>query len=168
MVLIGAGRLGDRNYLPLATRRGTSIRNERRMERAPEALREAVEIWKKERPAADLRSLTAVYDCMGLVFACRRTCVELSELKMILHDDEYRRLSEPEEVEIGDIVTYHNEYGVAHVGIVVDVGRHLTTTRSITIMSKWGGNGEYIHPVDHVPGAYGQHVEYWTERKRDL
>jgi len=32
-------------------------------------------------------------------------------------------------------------------------------------MSKWGGDGEYIHPVDHVPDAYGQHIEYWTERK---
>ena len=166
MVLIGAGRPGDRNYLPLATRRGTSIRNEQRMEQAPEALRAAVEIWQRERPAAQLRSITAVYDCMGLVFACRRTCVELSELNMVLRDDEYRRLSEPEEVEIGDIVIYYNEHGVTHVGIVVDVGRHLTTARSITIMSKWGSNGEYIHPVNHVPEAYGQHVEYWTERKR--
>jgi cell wall-associated NlpC family hydrolase len=165
MVIIGAGKPGDRNYLPLATRRGRSIENTLRMERAPEALGASVKIWNRQRPAAQLRSITAVYDCMGLVFACRRTWVELGELHKILQDDEYQRLSGPEEVEIGDIVIYYDGGRATHVGVVVDVGRHLTTTRSITVMSKWGADGEYIHPVNHVPEAYGQHVEYWTERK---
>lgn len=84
---------------------------------------------------------------------------------MILYDDEYQKLGTTEEVEIGDVVVYYAAHDSTHVGIVVDVGRHLTTTRSITVMSKWGGEGEYIHPINHVPDAYGQRLEFWTDRK---
>jgi hypothetical protein len=58
MVVLGAGEPGDRNYIPLATRQGSTIRNERRLEAPPERMREAIKQWQRLRPQARLRSAT--------------------------------------------------------------------------------------------------------------
>lgn len=166
MVVIGAGKLGNHAHLPLATRRGRAIANEMRMEHSPDRLRAAVELWARERPNARLRSATAVYNCMGLAFASRRTWIDTDQLPPILQDDGYRRLAGPEEVEVGDTVVYSNGGSVTHVGVVIDISYGLNMTRNITVISQWGADGEYIHAVDHVPNVYGQHKEYWTDRRQ--
>ena len=63
-VIIDAGSPRDRASIPLATRSGTYIPNERVPERSPEALKAAARIWKGKFPHIQVRSLTAVYNCM--------------------------------------------------------------------------------------------------------
>lgn len=167
-VLIGAGGPSDRAHLPLATRRRTTIPNEKRLERNPAALRAAVELWSEKHPSARLRSATAVYNCMGLVFASRRTWIDPIHLPIILRDDEYRQLAGPHEIQPGDIIVYRDKHdrGVSHVGVIVEIKPEIqTASRRITVMSQWGGDGEYLHLIDDVPDAYGKLIEYWTDRR---
>lgn len=152
--------------LLLATRQGNQIPNERRMEQAPETLRAVKELYER-RPTVRARSLTGVYNCMGMVFAARRTCIEPDYLRMILEDDEYHRLSGPDRAEQGDVVVYRDAAGdVAHVGLVAQVNVSLSPpTRQISVLSQWGAYGEYFHRVDDVPQQLGTPVEYWSDRK---
>jgi hypothetical protein len=153
--------------LPLATRQGQKIPNERRMELLPATLRFAREKNRRENPAARLRSLTGVYNCMGMVFASRRTWAWPEDLGMILSDDEYHRLPGPEQVEVGDVVVYRSPLGaVEHVGLVAQVNIDLQqATRRIFVLSKWGALGEYLHQLDDVPELLGTPAEYWSDRK---
>lgn len=153
--------------LPLATRQGRTIPNERRMELPPGTLRFAREKYERDKPAARLRTLTGVYNCMGMAFASRRTWVWPEDLGMILEGDEYHRLSGPDQAELGDVVVYHSPLGsVEHVGLVAQVNIDLRqATRQIFVLSKWGALGEYFHQIDDVPELLGAPAEYWSDRK---
>src|SRR5688572_17421766 len=106
--------------LLLQTRARWQIPNELRPERNPEALRAAIAIIRGFNPDAILRSITATYNCVGMVVASRRTWVDPEHLVRILLEDGYRRLNRQEEAELGDVVIYHDHNGAAcHVGIVV-------------------------------------------------
>jgi hypothetical protein len=96
------------NTLLLQTRARWLIPNEMRPERHPAALKAAVEIAKAIIPEAILRSITATYNCVGLVVASRRTWVDPEHLVRILREDGYRQLSGPEGMEFGDVVIYHD------------------------------------------------------------
>lgn len=162
-LVIGRGGPGDLRAIPLATKRGTHIRNERRLERPPDGLRAAVRLVAQERPLARFRSITNTYNCVGMAFASRRTWVDIDEIRLILNEDGYRQIEAPE---IGDIVIYRNpEYDVKHVGVVLE-NRPLEAAGKpvVMVLSKWGGDGEYIHAVDYVPEALGRPTDYWTER----
>jgi len=136
------------------------------MELSPLTMRSAVEKYLNDYPRAKLRSATSVYNCMGLVFGSRRTWIFPDQLTKILTDDEYKKLSGPEEVEIGDVVIYHDEEGRPnHIGVVTDKSFNAQLNPIITVTSQWGAAGEYIHPVDGAPEFYGRRVEYWTDRR---
>lgn len=166
MVVLGAGEPGDRNYIPLATREGSIIRNERRLEAPPERMREGISQWQRLRPQARLRSATQTYDCMGMVFASRRTTVGTDQLRMILREDGYRWVS-PDDLDVGDVVIYSRSEEATHVGIISCFKK--TEFGDITlVLSKWGAYPEYEHPIDYVPEAYGKPVEYWTDRRPPL
>lgn len=153
--------------LPLATRKGRQIPNDRRAEQHPERLRVAKEMWETAHPSAQARSLTGVYNCMGMVFATRRTWIDPDELKMILEDDEYRQLSPNEHVVPGDIVVYKDGSGaVSHVGIVSEIRVDLAIAkREVRVLSQWGRDGEYFHRVNDVPQGLGSPSEFWTDRR---
>ena len=166
--LIGAGGPSDRAYLPLATRCGTIIPNERRHELPPAALRAAVEFWERARPNARLRSATAVYNCMGLIFASRRTWVDPDDLDTILEEDEYRQLAGAHEAQTGDVIVYRDrrDHSVCHVGVIVEIKPEIQTASwKITVISQWGAMGEYFHLIDDVPELLGEPMEYWTDRR---
>ena len=74
--IVNPGGSEDRRSIQLATRKNTPIRNERRPERPPESLRAAADIWCNEFTKNRLRSLSATYNCVGMVFATRRTWIE--------------------------------------------------------------------------------------------
>ena len=153
--------------LPLATRKGRQIPNDRRMEQPPARLRAAKEIFER-RATVRSRSLTGVYNCMGMVFASRRTCVEPEYLQMILEDDEYHRLSSPDQAVPGDVVVYRDDQRtVVHVGLVAQVIPNLRRegTSEIVVLSQWGADGEYVHRVDDVHPSLGAPAEYWSDRK---
>ena len=167
--IIGAGGPSDRASIPLATRHGSFIPNERRREKHPEQLKASIELLDRELPAAKLRSATALYNCMGLVFASRRTWVDTGELETILLEDDYKRLAGPDGARIGDVVVYGREDEVRHVGVIVGTQVNLMTgSREISVMSKWGADGEYIHELDYVPALLGRPSAFWTDRRSVL
>jgi hypothetical protein len=150
-------------------RRKWPIPNELRPERNPAALRAAIEIARGIIPDAIFRSISATYNCGGMVVADRRTWVYPPDVIVALAEDGYRRLNSPDEAEIGDVVIYHDDRGAAcHFGFVIR--KNLLTPGepgdALTVMSKWGADGEYIHPASRVPSALGTPAEYWTDRRR--
>lgn len=164
-LVIGGGSEADKNSIPLATRAGKRINNERRLERSPAAMREAARLWTTEIPSARVRSLSARYNCMGMVFAARRVWVDISEVSRILAEDGYSRLGGIRDLQIGDIVVYARASVFAHVGVVVRVEPLAEGGRAlITVLSQWGADGEYLHPLTDVPLLCGVPVEFWTDR----
>jgi hypothetical protein len=145
------------------------IPNEPRRERAEISLRSSVDIMNQAHPNALLRSITATYNCVGLVVASRRTWVEPDHLLTILIQDGYQRLRGPEETEVGDMVVYRDGHGdVSHVGLVSR--KRILDPRNgadyLQVLSKWGADGEYFHDLNDVPYLLGRPAEYWTDRKR--
>ena len=70
-------------------------------------------------PKATARSLRSLYNCMGMVFASRRTWIDPEHLEMILEDDEYQRIVSEAELQVGDLVIYRGDNNqVTHVGII--------------------------------------------------
>jgi hypothetical protein len=164
--IIGPGSPNDKASIPLATSCGTYIPNERRLEADPSTLRAMLDFQKKYHPSARLRSLTQVYNCMGLVFASRRTCIDLDYLKMILKDDNYVKVVDGMDAKVGDIVIYRDNYELKHLGIIINVNLDLPkATHEFEVLSQWGSHGEYLHSLKDVPKSYGTDVEVWTERR---
>lgn len=153
--------------LLLSTRRGRQIPNDRRRERPPAAMSAARELVLSSRPTARVRSLTSIYNCMGMVFATRRTTVLPDELEMILEDDDFRRISFEWELMAGDVVVYRDTTGfVVHVGLVAEIRTNLSDgSREVIVLSQWGADGEYFHRVDDVNPVLGSPAEYWTDRR---
>jgi len=117
-------------------------------------------------PSARVRSLSSVYNCMGMVFASRRTWIDPEHLYMILEDDDYRRVLHEGELVRGDLVIYRDEEGhVTHVGLVAEVRTNLREARwEVIVLSQWGEVGEYFHHIDDVEPNLGKPTEYWTDR----
>jgi len=152
--------------IPLATRSGKKIENEQRYDRHPSAMQEAVKIWLTQFPNITPRSLTAIYDCMGLVFASRRTWIDISLINFILHEDGYHQINITN-VELGDIIIYRNINTITHVGIIIEKKPSIEPAKwNIRVMSQWGADGEYIHSSADIPHLYGVDAEYWTDRKQ--
>lgn len=153
--------------IDLATRAGNPIANDRRPETNPVSLKEAEKIIREAHKSAITRSLTSKYNCMGLIFASRRTWVDTDQLELILNDDDYTKLPSLNNVVEGDVVIYKDNGGqITHVGLVSDVKPNLTDgSRVITILSQWGRDGEYFHRIDDVNFRLGIPAEAWTDRK---
>src|ERR1039457_4126012 len=116
--IIDLGSLGDRNTIDLATSKKRRIPNAQRPEWRPDRLADAMRWITRSHPAVRLRSLTATYNCVGMAFANRRTCIEPDHVKMILEDDGYEEV-EPRDVLPGDLVIYRdNEGNISHVAVV--------------------------------------------------
>lgn len=166
VIVLGAGGPRDAAYIPLATRRGSRIRNERRPEQPPVRLKAAVQHWTQAYPEIRVRSVTGVYNCMGLAFASRRTWVDTDQLSMILDEDEYHRIRGPQEMQVGDLVVYRRNGEAAHIAVVVKLEPLVATASwKVTVVSQWGADGEYVHPMEDVPELLGTPVEYWTDRR---
>ena len=107
--------------------------------------------------------LTQVYNCHGLTFASRRTWIyNTNEIDKILKDDKYIEIKDEKDVLPGDIVTYSDESGITHSGIVVQVDLPKTEVDliNIIILSKWGRLKEVIHNVHYSPYSNGL-KKYW-------
>ena len=127
----------------------------------------AQEDMQDHHPEARLRSLRSDYNCLGLVFANRRTWIDPDQLALILSDDGYRRVVDEGDLQPGDVVVYRSTGGaVVHVGIVSTLTPNLLTASwEVQVLSQWGAAGEYFHRVDNVHPMLGTPSEYWTERQ---
>jgi len=54
----------------------------------------------------ETRSLSAIYNCFGLVFASRRTALEREDIDRILDEDAYTFVARRADVREGDIIVY--------------------------------------------------------------
>jgi hypothetical protein len=83
------------------------------------------------RPAARLRSITATYNCPGMVFASRRTCIDPMHLSRRLLDDGYRLLKPCEAARPGDVVVYKNKIKEpVHVGVAIEANPNVDPCRA--------------------------------------
>lgn len=171
--VINSGSPNDKHSIPLATRCGNHIPNERRMEHCPQQLKAAQEYMLKGHPGRTPRSLSSTFNCMGHVFACRRTCIEPEYfIKLIAKDDGYRRLGETENPMPGDVAVYVSQrsHTVEHIGVIIDVGVDIMKARvPLKVLSQFGSDGEYLHKADDLPEGLSVSVgplnlTIWTER----
>jgi len=120
--------------------------------------------WLRELVGVSVRSWsTYPYNCMGMVFAARRSAIDPKHVYRILRDDEYRRIG-VDELSIGDVVVYELLGTPSHVGIIAEIRRSGPLSTPFVI-SKWGDIlPEFIHPVDQVPDLLGNPTGYFTDR----
>lgn len=122
-------------------------------------------------PGIRTRSLSATYNCYGLVFANRRTVIPFPEdVQLLLDDDGYQRITERSKVSVGDVIVYRSnpDTEIKHAGIIVEVNPRPVGQRiefDFMILSQWGFDGEYFHRESQVPERYGKHTEYYSERR---
>jgi hypothetical protein len=153
--------------IPLTTRFGQEIPNVQDPDPPPSKAEKLVALLRKKHPFVIFRRPpSGQYNCHGLTFANRRTCIlDPKAVCTILEDDEYRTIR-LREVQQGDIAVFKEGGEISHTGIVLEViegeppGRGL---RNIRIISKWGPAGEYVHMVSDGPYSQAD-VGYWTER----
>lgn len=165
--IIGEGSERDPRSLPLSTKEGSYIPNVRRLEDPPEMRHGAIQMFTTQHGNARLRSSSSTYNCVGHVFAARRTWVESDHLPMILEKDGYSRVDDPQKLWVGDVVVYENAAGeITHVGQVVEIQKSVHDgSHSVVILSKWGVYGEYLHELSDVPLLLGTPKTFWTERR---
>src|ERR1044072_4455096 len=78
----------------------------------------SIDLWGRMIPDAILRSITATYNCVGMVVACRRSHVHPIYLRTVLMHDGYSQISRPQAV-IGDLVIYGTDDDpTTHVGVI--------------------------------------------------
>jgi hypothetical protein len=169
-MVIGRGSERDRAALKLWTTANRNyIPNERPDDdSAPEQLQAALKIVRGISPSAKCRSLTALYNCVGMVFASRRTFIDSDHLDTILRDDGFRQIAK-DQMHQGDLVVYRLNEIAKHVGIIYEI-RDVAVDpvhprEEIWVLSQWGENGEYLHKIDEVSPLYGNKQEFWTERR---
>ena len=108
---------------------------------------------------------------MGLVFAARRTGIDVDHVHWLLEEDDYQKLLDSEAPSVGDIVLYsHERHGITHIGIILEFKSHPQKPGEFEtrVLSKWGAPGaEYIHPIDHVPEDYGEPAEFWRHIRHE-
>ena len=138
-----------------------------RPERAPESLAAAMRFVTESHPSARLRSLTATYNCIGMAFANRRTCIEPHHVQMILEDDGYTEVHAAD-VAPGDLLIYCDRMGtISHVAVVISHEPDLAKARwKTTVISQWGFDGEYVHDHADVNQLLGRPDRFYSEKKR--
>lgn len=152
--------------LMLETRKRRKIDNNMAKEMPEIRLRAAIDLIEGLHPEVRLRSISARYNCAGLVIASRRAHADIDQVRQVLVDDGYAQLPSEHGAREGDVVLYADGGKVRHVGIVASRAPDLVHAEiKLTVLSKWGDGGEYFHDIRDVPSIYGLPVEFWTDTK---
>ncbi len=159
----------------LQTHGGNDIPNQIGLEPEPRHLAKYKAIFDRHKIGwVERKPPSGVYNCVGHVWACRRTSVfdDLERhLRTIFDDDKYRLVSWPDErLFVGDLVTYWVSVGdnktFLHVGIVVELRKIIEGSTELPwILSKWDDtSGEVLHHYQDHPLPEGAKAEFWTDR----
>lgn len=160
-------RLDGSKVIRLQTRTGTDIPNVQDLEYSVHARRmqegQLQEVFPLEVSRSDKRrEASNLYNCHGMTFAFRRTGItELAWVKVVLRDDGYKEVAR-DLAKVGDVVLYFEGEVLAHSGIVVGVER-LGATRTMSVMSKWGRGGEFIHDLNIHPYRNVTQVRFYRD-----
>ena len=170
--IIGAGEVHDPRSLELATRAGERIPNVREFPLSPTVMKTRIRQHRESHPHIVVRSAASVYNCAGMVFASRRTAIDIDLVRRILKEDGYRQIAS-EDMQMGDIVLYADQsQRVSHVGMIASMHVGMIASmpverqgqlNPVRILSQWGSDGEYFHAPLDVPALYGRPSEYWTD-----
>ena len=152
--------------LPLSTKRGNPIPNQQRGQMHPDRMECAQQLHLTGHPNIKPRSLSSRYNCVGMVFATRRTWIEPELVDQILEEDGYRQVVAKQDLDIGDVVVYRDSGNlISHVGVIVSLRPQVARGDwEITVVSQWGADGEYIHEIEDVHTLLGYPTEFWTDR----
>lgn len=121
-------------------------------------------MYRKGKRDLVIRSVSShMYNCVGMVFANRRTWLEVGSLEWILEQDGYRRVTD-RALHAGDIVVYTDGAVPVHVGLVLIVHPPLGNIPNVRVLSKWGKAGEVEHWLRDVPVYLGEPSQFWTEK----
>lgn len=163
-IIFNEGSQQDTKSIDLATRAGTFINNVKEPERRPSVWSEVKNVHNNHS-SAELMSQTSIYNCMGMIFASRRTSIDIEDwLEMILIEDEYRKLNSVQDALLGDIIVYERNEKLSHVGLLIE--KNLTATSiDYIVLSQWGADGEWKHHMYDVPELLGNPSEFWTHRR---
>jgi hypothetical protein len=167
-MIFGEGGPADNTSISVATSKNRRIPNKRMSERAPESRFAARQLH--EKGSRQLRSLRSDYNCVGMVFANRRTFIEPDHIPMILEDDQYAEV-EPTTVTPGDVVVYKHAKtaDIIHVGMVISV-EGMFETKKIRVLSQFGRDGEYFHDATDIPEMYTAHgppiIKFYSESRK--
>jgi hypothetical protein len=103
---------------------------------------------RQKHPRVSFRlDFSAIYNCHGLTFASRRTCIASStEIRKILAEDGFESVPAASQAEPGDIVLYVAAGDIEHSGVVIEADN-----LSPLVLSKWGKGPEVIHRVADCP-----------------
>jgi hypothetical protein len=93
-----------------------------------------------------------VTNCHGWVFAAGEHWISNDDVELILADNGYRAISQPQ---TGDLAIYRQNGKVVHSAIV----RTLAENGSTLVESKWGWMGSFIHLAND--SCYGQSITYY-------
>lgn len=122
------------------------------------------DLSKKGKRVSVVRSYSScLYNCVGMIFACRRAWIEINEIYHIFQEDGFRKIRY-EELGAGDIVVYSSDMSPEHVGLVTTVVRRGGKIEVVEVLSKWGRDAEIVHPLHSVPSTLGIASEYWSEK----
>ena len=127
----------------------------------------AADLHMRRFPTLRVRSSASDYNCVGLVFASRRTWVEPRYVSRFLEEDGYRKV-ELRDAQPGDVILYRGEAGtVDHVGLVINHEPNVANADwDTTVLSQWGRDGEFLHERRDVSPLFAAStVEVWTERR---
>ena len=147
-VLIG---MGVAKELALETSKGEAIPNHRSNEISYFESNSHKGLEQYTGETTFRSAATPTYNCHGMTFASRRTCIYKSPvIYNILSDDEYVTIKKENVLE-GDVIVYFSKDGDAeHSGIVIERPKE-STYGMAKIISKWGKAGEMIHYANVGP-----------------
>jgi hypothetical protein len=145
-----------RQSIALQTRQKWDIPNSQSFE---VSFRDEVDLreFKRRYPHTLFRTgAIPIYNCHGLTFAARRSCIsETTAIQRIVSDDHYELVSQ-KEVQPGDIILYvsADDGDIEHSGIVIEPPNDpLFQPR---VWSKWGFGAEVIHYAGQCPYDFSQ------------
>lgn len=164
----------------LQTHCGREIKNEIAMHPPPDHAVVKFERMVNQHPQWVVRKEpTGIYNCVGHVWASRRTAIydDLDEVVLRIRDDDRHREIDldREAPHAGDLAAYWqslNPYKVfIHIGVIVEVKpRSRGLPPVIMILSKWDdSSGEVVHDINDMPKSWRSaftNVRFvlWTDR----
>lgn len=161
--------------IELQTRLGAPIANEIAMHPVPEHAAAKFQRLVNLHPKWRIRKPpTGIYNCVGHVWAARRTSVydEFDETVLRIRDDDgYRVVDLNRELPWpGDIACYWEMLApyrnCMHVGEVIGIEPRKQLPPHVFVLSKWDDAcGEVVHDALDLPASMtNAGLEYWTDR----
>lgn len=171
MFEVAAGLGSTEKSIPLATGKGRTIENLVEIDPPPShSIQRDRDVFDRFRGKwTPRKSAVGRYNCAGMVWASRRTCIlDPKFYEWFIEDDGYRDIRIGEAPLPGDIAVYidtESQDEILHVGRVC----YLTDKQIPIVLSKWNStSGEYFHAIQDHPYTRTHRVRHKVMTDRPL